>query len=57
METTKQHIWTTVGEDGARCAKCDCRFGGRWHDLPCGTVDEELTSAISHGVIWDNDNF
>lgn len=41
METNKEHNWTQAGEDGVRCADCDCRYGGKWHDLPCGTAEEE----------------
>lgn len=39
-QETKEHRWVGVDEDGVRCADCDCRFGGRWHDLPCGTTEE-----------------
>lgn len=41
MENNNRHIWTTVGEESARCAKCDARYGGKWHDLPCGQAEEE----------------
>jgi|LakMenEpi13Jul12_1017406.scaffolds.fasta_scaffold41146_1 hypothetical protein len=38
METeTQEHIWTQTDEESVRCAKCDARYGGKWHDLPCGS--------------------
>lgn len=37
----KEHNWTFVDEDSIRCSDCDCRFGGRWHDLPCGSSEED----------------
>ena len=33
------HLWF-YDEDGTRCGNCDCRFGGRWSPLPCGTGEE-----------------
>jgi len=38
----KEHHWIQVGEDSIRCSDCDCRFGGKWHSLPCGTSEEEF---------------
>ena len=34
--TQKPHIWAPVDEDSIRCLDCDARYGGKWHDLPCG---------------------
>jgi hypothetical protein len=31
------HQWTQADEETILCAKCDCWYGGKWHDLPCGS--------------------
>lgn len=31
----ERHQWTQTDEESVRCANCDARYGGKWHDLPC----------------------
>ena len=48
--TTQQHQWT-ASDDCVRCAKCDARYGGRWHNLPCGQDETEFNAPE-----WDTDD-
>ncbi|MGA1784961.1 MAG: hypothetical protein ACO39R_06235 [Pontimonas sp.] len=44
-EIGERHQWTQTDEESIRCAKCDARYGGKWHDLPCGTDGTDIYLA------------
>lgn len=44
---TREHVFVVISdENDMRCLNCDCRFGGRWHSLPCGSTEEDYAAYI-----------
>lgn len=37
------HQWIATDEETIRCANCDCRYGGEWHNKPCNVNDEYIS--------------
>jgi hypothetical protein len=46
--STREHVFVIISDEyDMRCLNCDCRFGGRWHSLPCGSTEEDYEAYIA----------